>query len=331
MIDALAVAGTPPSAGARWRAGPRPGSTRRWPCCRRARRCAEQIDAAGSRPGRPPGPSDRGRGECAHEVRRPHPDVHRGHDVPGALREAGGHPAHGPAGRAGRFRLRVGQRPHDHPALRAARVARAPELLRAADHLHLRGGAHRAHQAGHRHHRAAHAHHAGAGQAGGHARPALGRARDPRRRHRRLPRGVRGALPRRPRRPAGRHHRRGDAGAAPALHRAQGELPGAPRPLRGGRVLPQAAADAAADVRGRQPRRGAPARRRVRRGLDAGGALARGDRPRRGGRPPGGRQGRARRRRASTSRRSSRAPSGARTTRRCSASTPRSSTSTWSR
>ena len=52
-------------------------------------------------------------------------------------------------------------------------------------------------------------------------------------------------------------------------------------------MLPQAAPDAAADVRGRQPPRGPAPRRRVRRGLDAGGALAGGDQPRRGGRPSG--------------------------------------------
>ncbi len=78
----------------------------------------------------------------------------------------------------------------------------AAELLRAAHHLHLRGRAHRAHPPGHGHHRAAHAHHARARQAGGHARSALGRPRDPRGGHRRLPRGVRGALPRRAGTPA---------------------------------------------------------------------------------------------------------------------------------
>ena len=137
-----------------------------------------------------------GDGDAA-EVRRPHPDLHRGHDVPDPLRAAGGHPADGAPVRAARLRLGVGQRPHDDPALRAARVPRAAELLRAAHHVHLRGRAHDAPASLHRHPRPADAPHGGRRQAGGDARSALRRARDPRRRHRRLPRGVRGALPRR--------------------------------------------------------------------------------------------------------------------------------------
>ena len=44
---------------------------------------------------------------------------------------------------AARVRLRVGQRPHDDPALRAAGVCRPAELLRAAHHLQLLRGAQR--------------------------------------------------------------------------------------------------------------------------------------------------------------------------------------------
>ena len=59
--------------------------------------------------------------------------------------------------------------------------------------------------------------------------------------HGRLPRGVRGALPRRQGRPPRHDRRRGHAGATPALHRAAGDLPRQRGALRGGRVLPEAA------------------------------------------------------------------------------------------
>ena len=91
---------------------------------------------------------------------------------------------------------------------------------------------------------------------------------------------------------------------------------GRARALRGRRVLPQAAPDAAADVRGRQPPGGPAPRGRVRRGLDAGGAVAGGDR--RGvedvqrAAARAGRDGVANRHRAAVRR----APSAARTTRR---------------
>ena len=104
----------------------------------------------------------------------------------------------------------------------------------------------------------------------------------------------------------GDDRRRGHAGAAPALHRAPGDLPRARTSAsrtssasrsRAQTPLPMYAGGNHPEVRRRAGR--------VRRGLDAGGALAGGDRAGRRGRPPGGGQGGARRRRRSTSRRSS--------------------------
>ena len=50
---------------------------------------------------------------------------------------------------------------------------------------------------------------------------------------------------------SGHHRGRGHAGAATALHRAAGDVPRAGGPLRGGGVLPQAAPEPDADLRGR--------------------------------------------------------------------------------
>ena len=66
--------------------------------------------------------------------------------------------------------------------------------------------------------------------------------------------------------------------------------------LRGGRVLPEARAGPDADLRGRQSPRGAAARRAVRPGMDARRPVAGGDRAGRRGRPSGGGRGRPRRR-----------------------------------
>ena len=221
--------------------------------------------------------------------------MHRGDDVPGAVRAARGRAADGAAGRARGLRLGVGQRPHDDPALRAARVPGAAQLLRAPRHLHVRGRPHHARESLHLHPGAADAPHRRRRQASGDARPALRRATHPGRRHRRLPGGVRGALPRRPRGPARRRRGRGDAGPASPLHRAPGHLPRALCALRGGRVLSQASPAAAPDLRRRQPPRGPAPRRRAGRGVAAGRALPRGDRQGRGGRPPCRGAGRSRR------------------------------------
>src|SRR4026207_572480 len=53
-------------------------------------------------------------------------------------------------------------------------------------------------------------------------------------------RGRRAALRRRPRRGGGHHRRRGHAGAAPALHRAEGHVPGQHGAFRGRGMLPEA-------------------------------------------------------------------------------------------
>ena len=227
------------------------------------------------------------------------------------------HPAHRAPVRAARVRLGVGQRPHDDPALRAAGVPGPAQLLRAAHHLQLLRGAHDAAPLRHRDHRAADAQHAGARQAGGDARSALGRARDPGRGHGRLPRGVRGALPRRARRAARapsstRACRRcgcsspsgGRPSAASAVHFEEVEC--FPKPAQD--PMPIYAGGNHPEVRRRAGQYGA--------GLDARGAVARGDRARGRGRPPRGRRRRAATAPRSTSRRSSRCRSGAPTTRR---------------
>src|SRR5204863_265936 len=102
------------------------------------------------------------------------------------------------------------------------------------------------------------------------------RTRDPRRGPRRLPGGVRGAVAAPGLHAPRRHLRRVADGAAPALHRAGGEVCRRPRRLREARVLSQAVAAAVADLRRRSQRgRGGP-RGAARPGMAPGVAAVRG-------------------------------------------------------
>ena len=183
----------------------------------------------------------------------------------------------------------------------------------------------------HRDHRAAHAQHAGARQAGGDARPALGGAGHPRRRHRGLPGGIRGALPRRP----------GACAGAPSwtrgCRRCACSSPSAGRRSGGARCISRRSS--ASRSRCRTRCRSTPGAI-IRRSGAAPGSTRRAGCPRscRRRRSSGGsptsiapRPRRAGTGRRSTSRRSSQCRSAAPTTRPSGASGPRSSSSTWSR
>ena len=154
------------------------------------------VAATALRRKRPPSPYGQQPTGARYESRRPADRDGRPHLSDPVLRSRERHP-HRPGGRKIRLRLGVGQRPHDDPALRARRVSGAAALLGAAGHLRLPCVGHEEAALWHRHPGAADApRHRGHRQADRHARPFRQGAAGARRRHRRLPRGVRRAAAR---------------------------------------------------------------------------------------------------------------------------------------
>ena len=157
------------------------------------------------------------------EVRVRGPHRHRGDDVPRPVRgHRPGRPARG-RGRAAGFRLRLGQRPREHPGVRPSRVPRTAPVLRPLPLPGLRRGADDHPGARHGGDRDVVPQPRGRGQAGRHPRPAERRSVPAGPRHRGLP-GRGGGHVARPAAAPGAARRRVLPGAHGALLGAAGRL-----------------------------------------------------------------------------------------------------------